>query len=104
MYLTAFAPGMSKLTLVFSPRASERLAQIATHLSEQSLPNSFIVEYLNQFELWLNKVLLEFPDSGIPMSEFGADIRKICYKKYSFVYRVTTKQIEILTVYRENLP
>ncbi|NRQ43982.1 type II toxin-antitoxin system RelE/ParE family toxin [Rheinheimera sp. YQF-2] len=95
---------MSKLTLVFSPRASERLEQIATHLSEQSLPNTFIVEYLNQFELWLNKVLIEFPDSGIPMPEYGTDIRKICYKKYSFVYRVTAIQVEILTVYRENLP
>ncbi|GAB2905383.1 type II toxin-antitoxin system RelE/ParE family toxin [Rheinheimera gaetbuli] len=95
---------MSKLTLVFSPRAVERLAQIATHLSEQSLPNSFIVEYLNQFELWLNKVLIEFPDSGIPMPEYGTDIRKICYKKYSFAYRVTAIQVEILTVYRENLP
>ncbi|MBU1308058.1 type II toxin-antitoxin system RelE/ParE family toxin [Rheinheimera muenzenbergensis] len=95
---------MSKLALVFSPRASERLAQIASHLSEQGLSNAFIVDYLNQFELWLNKVLLEFPDSGIPMPEFGADIRKICYKKYSFVYRVTAIQIEILSVYRENLP
>ncbi|WP_027670446.1 type II toxin-antitoxin system RelE/ParE family toxin [Rheinheimera baltica] len=95
---------MSKLTLAFSPRASERLGQIAAHLSEQGLSNAFVIDYLNQFELWLNKVLLEFPDSGVPMPQFGADIRKICYKKYSFVYRVTVEQIEILTVYRENLP
>lgn len=80
------------------------MAQIAEYLSEQGLPNSFIVAYLNQFEVWLNKVLLEFPDSGIPMSEHGLGIRKICYKKYSFVYRVTASRIEILTVYRENLP
>ena len=95
---------MSKPELVFSPRASERLAQIAAHLSDQGLSNAFIIEYLNQFELWLEKVLLEFPDSGIPMLEYGSEIRKICYKKYSFVYRVTATQIEILTVYRENLP
>lgn len=41
---------MNKLRLVFAPRASERLAQIAAYLSEQGLPNSFVVEYLNQFE------------------------------------------------------
>ncbi|PKM19183.1 MAG: type II toxin-antitoxin system RelE/ParE family toxin [Gammaproteobacteria bacterium HGW-Gammaproteobacteria-15] len=95
---------MNRPDLVFSPRASERLAQIATHLSEQGLPNTFVIKYLNQFELWLEKVLIEFPDSGIPMPEYGPEIRKICYKKYSFVYRTTATQIEILTVYRENLP
>ncbi len=95
---------MNKRRIVFSPRASERLAQIATFLSEQGLSNTFIINYLQQFERWLNQVLIEFPDSGIPMPEFGAEIRKVCYKKYSFVYRVTASQIEILTVYRENLP
>ncbi|GAB60576.1 type II toxin-antitoxin system RelE/ParE family toxin [Rheinheimera nanhaiensis] len=95
---------MNKRRIVFSPRASERLAQIATFLSEQGLSNAFIINYLQQFERWLNQVLIEFPDSGIPMPEFGAEIRKVCYKKYSFVYRVTASQIEILTVYRENLP
>ncbi|WP_040554899.1 type II toxin-antitoxin system RelE/ParE family toxin [Rheinheimera sp. A13L] len=95
---------MSKLQLVFSPRAKERLSEIAEYLSGQGLPDSFVVEYLNQFELWLNKVLLEFPESGIELTEYGYGIRKVCYKKYSFVYRVTGSQIEILTVFRENLP
>ena len=95
---------MSKRRIVFSPRASERLAQIATFLSEQGLSNAFVINYLDQFERWLNQVLIEFPDSGVPMPEFGVEIRKVCYKKYSFVYRVTASQIEILTVYRENLP
>lgn len=95
---------MSKLQLVFSPRAKERLSQIAEYLSGQGFPDSFVVEYLNQFELWLNKVLLEFPESGIELAEYGYGIPKVCYKKYSFVYRVTEAQIEILTVFRENLP
>ena len=95
---------MSKLQLVFSPRAKDRLSQIAEYLSGQGLANTFVIEYLNQFELWLNKVLLEFPESGIELSEYGPGIRKVCYKKYSFVYRVTSSQIEILTVFRENLP
>ena len=95
---------MSKPGLFFSPRAIERLEQIAAYLSDQGLPNSFVIDYLNQFERWLNKVLLEFPDSGVPLPEHGPEIRKICYKKYSFVYRTTATQIEILTVYKENLP
>lgn len=95
---------MNKLRLVFAPRASERLTQIAEYLSEQGLPNSFVVDYLNQFELWLEKVLLQFPDSGTPMPDYGQNIRKICYKKYNFIYRSSKRQIEILTVYRDNLP
>ncbi|MEE2002121.1 type II toxin-antitoxin system RelE/ParE family toxin [Alkalimonas sp. MEB108] len=95
---------MNKRTLVFSPRAMERLTQIADYLSEQGLPNAFVIDYLNQFELWLQKVLVQFPDSGTPMPEHGKNIRKICYKHYNFVYRVTKQHIEILTVYRENLP
>ncbi len=95
---------MSSLQLVFSPRAQERLSQISEYLSKQGLPDPFVVEYLNQFELWLNKVLLEFPESGIELKEHGQGIRKVCYKKYSFVYRLTVSHIEILTVFRENLP
>lgn len=54
---------MSNLQLVFSPRAKERLLQIAEYLAGQGLENAFVIEYLNQFELWLNKVLLEFVHS-----------------------------------------
>ncbi|WP_286050001.1 hypothetical protein [Rheinheimera sp. KL1] len=49
---------MSNLQLIFSPRAKERLLQIAEYLSGQGLENAAVIEYLNQFELWLNKVLL----------------------------------------------
>lgn len=87
---------MSKLQLVFSPRAKERLSQIAEYLSGQGLANAFVIEYLNQFELWLNKVLLEFPESGIELAEYGPGIRKVCYKKYSFVYRVTCTSSDLI--------
>lgn len=61
MFLKASAPGMNKLPLVFSPRAMERLTQIADYLSEQGLPNAFVIDYLNQLELWLQKVLIQIP-------------------------------------------
>jgi len=50
---------MSKLQLVFSPRAKERLSQIAEYLSGQGLPDSFVVEYLNQ-GLSLQSMALEY--------------------------------------------
>jgi len=38
------------------------------------------------------------------MEKFGTDIRRLSYQKYSILYRINDNQIDILTVYRENLP
>ena len=95
---------MSDFTLVFSPRAKQRLEEIADYLHQQKLSDAFIVDYLNRFENWLETLLIQFPESGTPMPEFGEGIRRVTYKKYSFLYRVNDDVIEILTVYRENLP
>ena len=95
---------MSEWRIVFSPRAVERLEEIADYLYAQHLSAEFVVEYLQQFEDWLEKVLGTFPESGTPMQEFGEGVRRVVYRKYSFLYRVGDGVIEILTVYRENLP
>jgi len=95
---------MSKYRIVFSPRARQRLEEMADYLYQQHLSSSFVLKYLDDFERWLEILLLQFPDSGQPMPEFGKDIRRVIYRKYSFVYRVKNDVIEILTVYRENLP
>lgn len=95
---------MSELTIVFSPRAKQRLEDIANYLYQQNLSKKFVVGYLNRFEIWLDTVLRQFPESGTPMPEFGEGIRRVVYNQYSFVYRVNGDVIEILTVYRENLP
>tara|TARA_R110001592_G_scaffold48448_3_gene152505 strand:+ start:270 stop:557 length:288 start_codon:yes stop_codon:yes gene_type:complete len=95
---------MSKFAIVFSPRAQERLEEIADYLYEKNLSGEFVVAYLGQFESWLEKLLGEFPESGMSMPEFGEGIRRVVYRKYSFIYRVNGDVVEILTVYRENLP
>ena len=46
----------------------------------------------------------QFPESGRLMPEFGENIRRVIYRKYSFIYRINGNVIEILTVYRENQP
>ncbi len=99
---------MNDLRIIFSPRAKERLADIADYLYQQDCSKPFVLNYLNRFESWLNKVLVQFPESGTPMPEYetdyGKDIRRVVYQKYSFVYRIKNNTIEILTIYRENLP
>ena len=95
---------MSDRTIVFSPRARDRLEEIGDYLYEQRLSAEFVVEYLQRFEDWLEALLCEFPESGTPMPELGEGIRRVVYRKYCFLYRVQGNVIEIITVYRENLP
>lgn len=95
---------MSEYRIVFSPRAQQRLAEVADYLYQQNLSQRFVLDYLQRFEDWLNTLLLQFPESGTPMPEFGDNIRRVVYQQYSFIYRLNGKTIEILTVYRENQP
>jgi len=80
------------------------MEEIADYLYTQHLSAKFVVNYLEQFETWLESLLGTFPESGTPMPEFGEGVRRVVYRKYSFLYRVNGDVIEILTVYRENLP
>lgn len=95
---------MSDIKIVFSPRARQRLEEIADYLYQQQLSKTFVLDYLKRFETWLETVLGQFPESGHLMPEFGAGIRRVVYREYSFVYRINDDVIEILTVYRENQP
>ncbi|PPD28530.1 MAG: hypothetical protein CTY19_18540 [Methylomonas sp.] len=93
-----------KKIIVFSPRAKQRLGEIADYLYGQNLSKEFVINYLKQFEAWLNVLLGQFPESSVLLPEYGDEIRKVVYKKYSFVYRIKNDRIEILTIFRENLP
>jgi plasmid stabilization system protein ParE len=95
---------MSEYRIVFSPRARQRLAEVADYLYQQNLSQRFVLDYLQRFEDWLNTLLLQFPESGTPMPAFGDNIRRVVYQQYSFIYRLNDNTIEILTVCRENQP
>jgi plasmid stabilization system protein ParE len=95
---------MTNRIILFSPRAKLRLEEIADYLYTKNLSKEFVRNYLKQFESWLITLLGQFPESGILQPEYGVGIRKVVYKKYSFLYRINNDHIEILTVYRENLP
>ncbi len=95
---------MNKRKIVFSLKAKDRLEEIADYLYKETRSKKFVTDYLNQFEKWLELVLGQFPESGKPLPDYGQDIRRIVYQKYSFVYRIHKDTIEILTVYRQNMP
>lgn len=97
---------MNDVEIIISPHAKQRLEEIADYLYQQKLSKPFVVDYINQFESWLITVLGQFPESGRLIPELGENIRRIAYREYSFIYRFHKHkaQIEILTIYRENLP
>lgn len=95
---------MSPKPIIFSPRAQRCLEEIADYLSRQKLSNAFVLDYLGRFEDYLNFVLSQFPEAGTKMPQFGKDVRRVVYQEYSFLYRIKKDAIEILTIYRENLP
>jgi plasmid stabilization system protein ParE len=95
---------MNDRVILFSPNAKQRLEDVADYLYRQSLSNEFVRNYLQQFQVWLETVLGQFPESGVVMPEYGEGVRKVVYREYSFIYRYTGSVIEILTVYRENMP
>ncbi|WP_267873572.1 hypothetical protein [Methylomonas albis] len=43
---------MSEYRIVFSPRAGQRLAEIADYLYRQNLSQRFVLDYLQRFEDW----------------------------------------------------
>jgi plasmid stabilization system protein ParE len=49
-------------------------------------------------------MLSSFPKAGRPSEELAPNTRKLVYQGYSIVYRIAQEHIEILTLYRENLP
>lgn len=67
---------MNNYHIVFSPRAKQRLEEIADYLYQQQLSEKFVLEYLQRFEDWLQVLLGQFPESGAPMPEFGDNIRR----------------------------
>ena len=55
---------MSKRAIVFSPRAHQRMEEIAEYLYQQKLSNDFVLDYLSRIETWLITILNQFPESG----------------------------------------
>jgi len=95
---------MNNYRIVFSPRAQQRLEEIAEYLYQQQLSKRFVLAYLQRFEDWLITLLGQFPESDTLLPEFGDNVRRVVYQKYSFVYRINGDAIEILTIYRGNRP
>ena len=92
--------------IVFSKKASQRLAKIADFIYDKSESKSIALAYMARLKQYIFNILTQFPESGRKAEEYGKKIRKLVYQGYSILYRVNEQKerIEIVNIFRENLP
>jgi plasmid stabilization system protein ParE len=90
--------------VIFSEHATEALIAQAVHIFKQTQDVDKADKFLDTMKSYIIDILLNFPKLGRPAEEFGESIRKLVYQRYSILYRIKENHIEILTLYRENLP
>ena len=90
--------------IVFSQKATQNLIDQALYIFEQTQSVELSDKYLDDMKNYIVEMLSKFPRSGRPSDDLAPSTRKLVYQGYSIIYRETDERIEILTLYRENLP
>ncbi|MEE8589671.1 MAG: type II toxin-antitoxin system RelE/ParE family toxin [Sulfurimonadaceae bacterium] len=90
--------------IVFSQKAAQNLVDQALYIFEQTQSVELSDKYLDDMKNYIVEMLSKFPRSGRPSDDIAPHTRKLVYQGYSIIYRETDERIEILTLYRENLP
>jgi len=90
--------------ITFSKVAVNALLSQAKYIFELTLDENKADAYLDDMKDYLTAVLTNHSMIGRPAPELGLEIRKLVYRRYTVLYRITDTQIEILTLYKENLP
>jgi len=89
---------------IFSKIATDDLISQALYIFEQTKSIELSDKYLDDMKEYIVTMLSSFPKAGRPSEELAPNTRKLVYQGYSIVYRIGQEHIEILTLYRENLP
>ena len=90
--------------IVFSKKATKNLMDHAKYIYEQTKNEDIADAYLNKMQSFISEMLTKFPHSGRPAEDIAPNTRKLVYQGFSIIYRVQEERVEILTIYRENLP
>jgi len=84
------------MKIIWSPLAIERVTEIAAYITQDS-PDAAIKWVDSVFEV--TERLQEFPMSSRKVTEASReDIREIIHGNYRIIYKVSKKQVMILTV------
>jgi plasmid stabilization system protein ParE len=90
--------------IVFSKTAARNLVEQAKYIFEQTKNEEVADRYLDKMKSYITKTLWNFPKAGRPTEELSPNTRKLVYQGYSIIYNISKTQIEILVIFRENLP
>jgi len=92
------------MKIEFSEKAFQKLEAVAEYIYEQSNSKKITLSYIKKLRQYIIETLTHFPQAGRPSEDLAPNTRKLVYQGFSIVYRVTNDRVEILTIYRENLP
>lgn len=90
--------------IVFSQKANQRLKELALYVFKKSQNVDVADAYLDKLMHFITDTLTVFPSAGRPCEEYGKGTRKLVYQGFSIIYRIGVERVEILTIYKENLP
>ena len=88
----------------FSQKAYQNLEEIASYIYTQSKSKTITAKHMQKLKKYIHFALSNFPNIGRPAEEFGKGIRKLVFQRYSILYIIQTTHIDIVAIYRENLP
>ncbi len=99
--LTGLFPSMK---IEFTEEALQNLYEIAEYIYEETCSKSITAKNIRKLKAFTKASLIDFPKLGRPAEEFGINIRKLVYHRYCILYIIQEKHIDIIAIYRENLP
>jgi plasmid stabilization system protein ParE len=92
------------MKIEFSQKAYQRLEALADYIYEQSNSKKTTIAYIKKLRQYIIETFTHFPKAGRSSEELAPNTRKLVYQGFSIIYRIANDRIEILTIYRENLP
>ncbi|MCJ7764995.1 MAG: type II toxin-antitoxin system RelE/ParE family toxin [Thiovulaceae bacterium] len=90
--------------IVFSKKAAQNLTDQALYIFEQTQSAALSDRYLDDMRDYIAEILSKFPRSGRASDDIAPHTRKLVYQGFSIIYRESDERIEILALYRDNLP
>ena len=92
------------MKIEFTEESLQNLDDIAHYLFEETKSKAITAKHIRKLRAFTKASLIDFPKLGRPAEEFGKNMRKLVYQRYCILYIIEIDHINIVTIFRENLP
>jgi len=92
------------MKIEFTDEALQTLDDVADFIYTETKSKSITAKHIRKLKTFTKVSLEDFPKLGRPAEEFGSSIRKLVYQRYCILYIIQPSHIDIIAIYRENLP